>query len=241
MKKTILLSSIFALGAAFATGTDVESGNSLAVLDVTITKVDLALNNRTLVAVPFLGYGTDGAVAVQDIVKTSELGSPSKIYVPTAENTYATWTINKDGSWQHDSGVINVPLNGKATESADTTGGAHTIGRGDSFWLEPNTSGKIYLLGEGPTAAGVSVAKPGWNLIGNTSLQNCTIADGANGDKIVVQVANNNLRYYTYKSGTGWYYVQDNDLMKKYENPTLVPGQGLWYFNGDTSDRNVQW
>ena len=78
MKKTILLSSILAVGAALATDTVVLSANAIGALDVTITNAP----TQQLIAAPFVGYGTEGAVAVKDIVKTSNLAENSKMYFP---------------------------------------------------------------------------------------------------------------------------------------------------------------
>lgn len=67
MKKTILLSSLFAAAAAVAG--EVVSSNAVAALN---KPIDVKAK-QTLLAVPFEGYETSGKVKVADIVKTSDL------------------------------------------------------------------------------------------------------------------------------------------------------------------------
>ena len=244
MKKTILLSSLFAVGAAFA-ATEVDSGNAVGALDLSVTNTP----KQTLISVPFVGYETNVAVKVKDMVKTSNLANGSKLYVADGDGGYHTWKLF-NGTWVADTkvtiGAGGQPSAGE-TDSQDTV----TVKRGDSFWLEPvftspAASGTIYLLGQKGDGAGSSTAAEKWNLLGNASvdpvmLSNAQDSGYDNGEQVVVQV-NGKLRYYTYKSGKGgWYYVKDDGTRSNPENEALqiAAGQGFWY--RASSSKTIDW
>lgn len=234
MKKTILLSSILAVGAVFAE-TTVTSGNAIGALDLTISTT----RPQTLVSVPFLGYN-GGAVAVQDMVKTSNLGEGSKLYVANGSGGYDTWTL-QEGTWTPNKKVTIGP-NGAAIEGVTIDQSEATVARGGAFWIEPVNpeSGKIYLLGQGVTTAGSSTVVPNvWNLVGNTAAEAKTISTSGYtaGDKICVQKDNTEgtLLTYTYRSKepAGWYKAG------KLETLTIQPGQGFWFFSKVTT--SIAW
>ena len=228
MKKTILLSSLFAVGAAFAT--TVESGNAVGALDKQISTSDA---NQILISVPFLGYENGGAVKVCDMVKTSNLDEGSKLYVPDDKGTYNTWTLNASGEWVADLKVTIVNFGTPGVEPSDNQANA-TVERGSAFWLQPKfrtgtTTDTIFLLGQGVADDGQSTAAQGWNLIGNASLKDVDLKDleAATDDQIVVQ-ENGALRYYTFKEGKGWRYTNGGKWVAN-GLVTIKPGQGLWY------------
>ena len=240
MKKTILLSTLFAAAAAVAT--DVASGNAVAALNTTVTNSA----DQTLLAVPFEGYETSGQVKVADIVKTSNLADNSKLYVPNRGGGYDTWTL-QSGQWVAD---VKVSVGSDGTVTALETGSADnlTINRGDAFWLEPvfpsgNSSGTVFLLGQGDGTSGTSTVVSGWNLVGNASTGEVSLANlaSSDGDLIIVQ-NEGKLRYYTYKSGTGkgWRYQIGTSWSNPTENPlTIAPGQGFWYKSATT--KSINW
>ena len=243
MKKTILLSSILAVGAVFADGTAVVSTNAIGALDCAITNA----SNQTLIAVPFLGYDTDGKVAVKDMVKTSNLAEGSKLYVPDGTGAYNTWTLSAAGEWVADQ-KVTIIQNGTPTVGESANQSEAKISRGDSFWLEPifkesATSGTIYLLGQAAGTAGASSkAAKNWNLMGNASVNLVTLgtAGFADGETIVVQVEGK-LRYYIFKSEIGWRYTKSDG---KWSDPAkeplaLAPGQGFWY--NAKSAKTIDW
>ena len=232
MKKTILLSSILAVGAAFAEapGTDVECDNLIGALDVTISTT----RAQTLVSVPFLGYN-GGAVKVEEMVKTSNLGVNSKLYVANENGGYDTWKLNSDNTWEPDAkvtiGTDGVPVVGESAPQSDAT-----ANRGDAFWIEPanGSTGKIYLLGQGVTTAGSSAVSEGWNLVGNTSAEAKTISGEGykKGEKICVQLndAKGSLDSYTFKVNVGWVKIGDREA----STVTIEPGQGFWFLSKGT-------
>ena len=238
MKKTILLSSILALGAVFAAGTDVTSGNAIGVLDVAVEAVPA----QKLIAVPFGGYGTGGAVAVKDMVKTSNLAAGSRLYVADGKGTYNTWTLNAEGAWAADT-KVNISSSAQPTAGSSDSQDDATVNRGDAFWIQPifkdGTSGALYLLGEGETTSGQSTVEAGWNLVGNTA----TIARHVSnegylkGEKICIQRndAVGSLESYTFKDELGW--VKTGARVAS--TITIQPGQGFWFLSKGT--KSIAW
>ena len=236
MKKTILLSSLFAVGAAFAG--EVTNANAVAALDFAVTTAAA----QTLVAVPFEGFEEGGKVKVNDIVKTSDLGDGSKLYVPNAEGKYDTWTLT-EGEWEADVqveiGTAGTPVEKVGVNSTDVS-----VDRGDAFWIQPTAAGTIYLLGQGTDPGTSTAVKNCWNLIGNASIAKKTIGldtiKGKDGDQIVVQV-DGLLRYYTYTTDNGWRYKEKG----KWKSDSLVikAGQGFWYKYASTEEntKTIQW
>ena len=223
MKKTILLSSLFAVGAAFAG--EVTNANAIAALDLEVTNTPA----QTLVAVPFEGFEAGGKVKVNDIVKTSNLGNGSKLYVPNAEGTYNTWTLS-DGGWVPADQVV-IGKDGTPDEKEGVDSNDVEVDRGSAFWIQPAATGTIFLLGQKSEAAGSSTVKPNaWNMIGNASPEEKEIGTefaAASFDQIVVQV-DGKLRYYTYKYEKGWRY-QNAEGTWISASPRIAAGQGLWY------------
>ena len=241
MKKTILLSTLFAAAAAVAE-TTVESGNAVAALSTTVS--DSA--KQTLLAVPFEGYETSGQVKVADIVKTSGLADDSKLYVPNTIGEYDTWTL-QSGQWTADV-KVSVGLDGTVTKSTTASADNLTIKRGDAFWLEPQfesgkSSGTVILLGQGDGNSGTSSVAPGWNLVGNASTSAVSLAalTSSDGDQIIVQ-NEGMLRYYTYKPGKGWRYQIGMAWSNPEDNPlTIAPGRGFWYKSKSDADKTINW
>ena len=239
MKKTILLSSILAVGAAFAT--DVESANAIGALDVTITTSP----KQTLIAAPFVGYETDGEIKVKDIVKTSNLKAGSKLYAVNSDGGYNTWTLDANGAWAADQ-YVSVIAGGQPSVGTAENQGEATIKRGDAFWIEPIfddsiTEGTIFLLGQTSVEAGTSSASGNqWNLIGNASVEAFNIAglSGANGDQIVVQNGSA-LKYYTYNTTKGGWCITDKGKLTKQDTLSIPAGHGFWY--KPASDTVINW
>ena len=242
MKKTILLSSLFAVGAAFAT--TVESGNAVGALDKQISTSDAT---QILISVPFIGYENGGAVKVEDMVKTSDLAQNSKLYVPNGTaGGYDTWTLDSDGKWVADK-KVTISATG-TSEGVSLDQNTATANRGDSFWLEPKfkneaPSGTIFLLGQGVADDGQSTADAGcWNLIGNASLKSVQLKTlkGTKGDQIIVQVGGK-LRYYSYNREMWTYQDPTTGERVTDDNVEIKPGQGLWYKNASNEDLPINW
>lgn len=242
MKKTILLSSLFAAAAAVAG--EVVSSNAVAALYKEIARSDT--QKQTLLAVPFEGYEEAGKVKVADIVKTSNLAKDSKLYVPTSDGQYDTWTLDENGQWIPG---VKVSVGSDGTVAPSETGSAEDrkINRGDAFWLEPvfasGNAGTVFLLGQGDGTPGTStVAAKVWNLVGNASTEEVSLAglESSDLDQIIVQV-DGALRYYTYKGAKGgWRYQIGTDWSKPDTKPLkIAPGQGFWYKSDEA--RIINW
>ena len=228
MKKTILLSSILAVGAALA------DANDVAVTSTELGVMGVAKPNSTqaLIAVPFLGYDK-GNINVADMINTAELAAGTKLYVPNGSGEYSVWNLSAEKQWEKTDSVkigevtaLETGLD--AVEAKADLGGA--------FWLEPaaGSAAIFYLLGQ-PTASGSSTAVAGkWNLIGNTSGSEVSLANlkGTTGDQIVLPLEDEDgkLRYYTYKDGKGWRYQTSTGAWSIPANDPLkvAVGKGIW-------------
>ena len=125
MKKTILLSSILAVGAAFASAT-VDS------TEIGVMGIDMPTGSG-LIAVPFLGYDTENIV-VADMVNTAELAPGSKLYVPNTSGNYEVRTVNSCKAWDK---TASVAIGTSVAAGAGVEANKVTTARGGSFWLDP--------------------------------------------------------------------------------------------------------
>ena len=236
MKKTILLSSILSVGAAFAavTPTPIEV-NSTEVGVIKLTKPTKA----TLIAVPFLGY-EGGDIKVADMINTAELAEGTKLYVPHKDSstlTYDVWTLGSGKKWEPPTTNVDISKLGDTTESEGIAASEVSVARGGSYWLEPaaGSSANIYLLGK-PAAAGTSTAVAGkWNLVGNasTAAVHTLGKAAAKRDQVAIQIIGKFV-YYTYMGdptdgGNGWCCKDENgETLTNQELPVAL-GQGLWF------------
>lgn len=238
MKKTILLSSLFAtavvgLGAlaadnGVANGVSVESANAVGVLDVSVVA-----GREQLVAVPFGGYD-GGEVTVADIVKTSGLGEGSKLTAVSRSGLEVnSWTLN-EGQWVP-AVQVKVSNDGTSSETQGDSPATTTISRGDAFWLNPKTSGgTAYVLGQQASGAAAVSTSEGWNIVGNPKVGETPVSEVLTspkaGDILVRDVGGNQDRYtYDGSKWTQWAVV--NETLKLVEaSPELKPGEGCWVY-----------
>lgn len=243
MKKAILLSSVLAIGAAFAT--DVTSGNAIGVLK-------FSTENRSavmLVAVPFAGYGSAACdVKVTDLISTSGLPDGTILRAARAtQGEYDVWHL-ENGQWEP-SEVVTINAAGQGEVSNAGSAVDKTIGRGNSVWLdfsdltEPLTKpANVTLLGQmpGPGEGSLTLASGKWSLIGNPGVTasfnlKSAITNAGTRDRICVQDANGNLKDYTYSGGDWKFRDSDGKVQAVGEDGLIVKdGEGCWYFaNGD--------
>lgn len=221
MKKTILLSSIFAVGAAFAAAT-VDSPNVIGTLPVEVS------TGQQLMAAPFAD--SDGTIAVNDMVKTDDLSNGDALYVAKSDG-YEKWTFNATTRKWDPAKKVTIGADGSAVVGDEFTADEVRVKRGDAFWLQTAKGGNVTLLGsksEFPPA--VAVANK-WNLVSNPTIGPKTLAGGVNGDKVAVPSAATDgyLRVYTFRSGSGWWYA-DGDGRHFNQTITVHAGKGVWYF-----------
>lgn len=223
MKKAILFSSIFAIGAAVA----VDSDNAIGV--ATIDPTDKG--DQKLVAVPFDGY-VDGAVNVSDLVSPTGLAEGSKLYV-VVNNGYAVWNLSKEGDWVS-ANVVSIGKNGVQSEVATSfEADKVTVKRGDAFWLEPATGSATtaYLLGQMPdsiSSGSVTTSAGKWNYIGNPLTVKATLSGSfASGDVIIKQTSTGVQKNYTYGNDA---WNSRSGLSKTTDSAiSLQPGEGCWF------------
>ena len=239
MKKTILLSSILAVGAAFADAT--VNSTEVGVMGVAMP------TKAALIAVPFLGYDVS-AITIADMVNTAELAVGSKLYAPNGSGQYNVWELKSgEGNtkfWDKTSSNVTI---GNAGTQETVTPNANTVttARGEAFWLEPapaTSAENCYLLGKPADTTGTSVAVADkWNLIGNTSGQPVKLPSGGfvRGDMVSVPQENGNLLTYNWKSDKNWWLRQGAEI-KDNQEITIPAGQGIWFF-AKGSDRTITW
>ena len=228
MKKTILLSSIFAVGAALAT--TVDSPNVIGTLPVAVSA------GQQLMAAPFAD--SDGTIAVNDMVKTADLTDGDALYVATSDG-YDKWTFDAENRKWKPAKKVTIGAGGVAAEGESFSATDVKVKRGDAFWLQTAKGGNVTLLGsksEFPPA--VAVANK-WNLVSNPTIEPKKLAGGVNGDKVAVPSVETDgyLTVYTFRSGSGWWYA-DSDGRHTGQTVTVPAGKGVWYFAAG-SDRTL--
>ena len=243
MKKTILITSVFAVGAALADGpqpVEVVSSNAAGVLEV----ASVPAGRPVLVAVPFAGYGANGgALKVTELVSTRGLPEGTLLRAVKAIDgrtaTYDTWQL-ESGEWVVPY-TVEVDETGAGTKGATPSADTVSLARGHAFWLElpAGTSGSFTMLGQEPAAGGsISLEKGKWNLVGNPGVEPAQleqrISGATAGDQIVIASAQGTALPYTF-DGTDWTKVID--LAGKTGTPPAVgAGQGVWIFvQGDAT------
>ena len=234
MKKTILLSTVLAATAALATSKNYDSDNVFGLRSVSYAK------DYTLVAIPFVDYGTGGTevgVKVNEIIKTSNLSVGDKIYASNGSD-YDCWELQKSGNEKIWVSVDKVNIAGSAvTEAKTTDAAAAALKRGDAFWLvrsAPSASA-FYLMGQAPTEEGVTVSLTvGNNLVANTKSAALDIStlEGVAGDSITLPTAGKADQYFAY-NGSAWLKKTVQNKMTKYvaltDGDKIPAGVGFIY------------
>lgn len=232
MKKAILLSSVLAIGAAFAT--DVTSGNAIGVLKFSTSGRPAVM----LVAVPFAGYGSaDCNVRVTDLISTA--GLPDGTILRAARETqgeYDVWHL-VNGQWEP-SEVVIINDAGQGKSSNAGSADDKTIGRGNSVWLDFSGLTKpanVTLLGQMPGSGSLALASEKWNLIGNPGVANGfdiigAIVKAGNEDKICIQHTSGTLTTYERLDDGWWIRDPDSGFPSEVTTLPIKDGEGCWYF-----------
>lgn len=229
MKKTILLSSIFAVGAAFAAAT-VDSPNVIGTLPVAVSA------GQQLMAAPFAD--SDGKIAVNDMVKTANLSDGDALYVARSDG-YEKWTFDATNRKWDPAKKVTIGADGSAVVGDEFTADEVRVKRGDAFWLETKNGGNVTLLGSKSDATPAVAVANKWNLVSNPTIEPKNLAGGVNGDKVAVPSVETDgyLTVYTFRSGSGWWYA-DSDGRHTDQTVTVPAGKGVWYFAAG-SDRTL--
>ena len=229
MKKTILLSSIFAAGAVLA-ATDVDS-SVIGALPTTVKA------GQQLIPAPFIGDASAGTIAVNDMIKTSDLDDGTLLYVANEAGGYDMWEL-KNGEWTPSKKVAFEGGELKEVGSVEAT--VATVKRGDAFWLETKADGSVILLGNKDEADSRTIpAKAGLNLIGNPTIAEYNVLNAlknsSNGDQVIV---NNEGSQLTYKKQSGVWKFRDpsDNKVKAVTGIQLQPGEACWFKAGAAQD-----
>ena len=226
MKKTILLSSILAAGAVLA-----EANVDSSVIGALPTNV--SADQQLLIPAPFVGNAEKGTIAVNDMVKTSDLIDGALLYVANEAGGYDMWEL-QGGEWTAAKKVSVV--NGELRESETPSAAVATVKRGDAFWLVPKNSGSVILLGNKDEALSRKIqAKAGLNLIGNPTIDEYNVlnalVESADGDQVIVNKNGSQLTYK--KQGTTWKYRDSSThKVESVDAIQLQPGEACWFKAG---------
>ncbi len=231
MKK--LLSVAFCAAAALSFAAEVK------IADVGVTKVSIPAGQKnTIIAASFNNLSdVNAAVQIANLVKTTGLkaGDELRLY---KDGKYSVWTLNADdGQW-----VAPTTVTTEGTEKgADPATTDASVG--DGLWFirkNAEDAASVVLYGSYKTGSKImTVTANAWNLIGNPTFTNYEFKTGTKGDKIR-KVVNGDVREYIRKS-SAWKYQTFSDGVLKWvtENPTVAPGEGIWY--NPVSATSVTW
>lgn len=227
MKKELLIVVLFMTGAVFAGEFVSETTGVLACTSST---------KETIVSIPWVGYGKDAKIKVNEIIRTAGLEAGDKLLAPDGQGGYDSWTLT-NGAWVAD------PKTKIGKSGADSQPGADAtkeLVRGDGFWLikakTPEKPFTYYLIGQQPATVGVTVPVSGtpagkWFLVAPTSTAKVNILDLVNeavgGDLITLA---DGTQYI--KARSGWRLVgKDTGLAtgEVVSEIPLAPGHGFWY------------
>lgn len=228
MKKAILLSSVFAIGAAFAGTTTVDGQNVLGTLKFSTE----GRPNQMLVAVPFAGYGA-GNISPTNLVSTSGLPEGTILRAVNSDGSgYDVWRVTDAKTWEK----VNTVSVGDQPKAPGST----AAGRGSSLWLDFSTvskPGDVLLLGQMGASSGAVKLAEGMNLIGNPSATGSfnlaaggVVTDAGAGDMIYVQTGSGVLKTYKFSATKdGWTYT-DQSGVHVVESITVNAGEGCWFY-----------
>lgn len=254
MKKIVLLSSIFAMGAVFAA--DIEGTNDCsnvigALANPTVTTTDGKVQ-KILVALPFLGYGAGNVNSnkVCDLIATANLPEETILRVVTKSKgrevtEWNGWQLVTETGIKKWRNIKAIEIDGKVDGIRVSTPLAKNpedveVGRGSSFWLELPATDKpanFYTLGQVDfdSSKSITLEAGKWNLVGNPGVESFDIlaklthGDGgfAFNDQITVQSAPGSTLStisYTYNTSKGAFRRGVTNCTQI----PLEPGQGCW-------------
>lgn len=251
MKKLLSLAFCAAATAAFAAD-EITLADEVGVTMVTLP----AGQTNTIIAVSFTDFDT-GNVSISNLVKTTSLAAGDEILLYTAKDTYSAWKLDANKVWQKAVKTYTVDGNGVATESEGDDPATTTATVGTGLWIvrkNPTTAVSIAIYGKYTAGRTSSLIADAWNLVGNAGLASYTFTTGTAGDELIKVLANGARRRYMYDATEGWTYfvyttknetIQGEEKVvlqgkQEKENPTLVPGEGFWYYTTN-ADLTVSW
>ena len=233
----------------------VAAGAALAVEPVTVATVEVrAVNSgltNTIVAIPGLDLATGGALAISNLVKTTNLAAGDMLYA-FSNGEYETWElVNTAGvkHWEKATIKCTIRADGQDTE-AGASSASYTMSVGSGIWLSRKMSGStgaFYVYAQKPASIDDStVAAGATELLGNPTGDDATpTIDGAqNGDQIIVPSSTGFLKVvnftYEVKDDVGAWV--DDDFKSGLPSNLIKAGTGFWYkAASDGSTRTISW
>ena len=229
----------------------VAAGAALAVEPVTVATVEVrAVNSgltNTIVAIPGLDLATGDALAISNLVKTTNLAAGDMLYA-FSNGEYETWELVDTAGvkhWDKATYTCTISANGDRTDTG-TSASSYTMSVGSGIWLSRKASGStdaFYVYAQNPGSIGsTSVAAGKTVLLGNPKATNAapTISGARSKDKIIVPTAGL-PKYYNY-SGTVWQSVTGAEVTSSETPPSITAGTGFWYKASEASGtRTITW
>lgn len=234
MKKLICGFLCVAVGVALA---DVES----VVATIEVRAITSSLTN-TIVAIPGLDLATGDALAISNLVKTTNLAAGDKL-VAFDGNTYETWVLSETGGKHWVKTAQKITISAVAVEeNTGTPASLYTMPVGKGIWLSRTASGTsspFYVYAQQPATTSTTVAAKETALVGNPTQSNRipTIATPEEGDQVVVPKSGMPVTY-TYK-GSSWKVQSGWSGETTASLPTIPAGTGFWYVSNSNSVNGV--
>lgn len=233
------------------------SAMSLFAVDVTVatvdvTAIDSGLSN-TVVAVSGLDLATGGALAISNLVKTTDLTVGDKLYA-FSNGKYECWTLSAANKWERAEKQYTISGSGEIVEDSGTPASLFTLTVGSGIWLSRQDATKpFYIYGQHTDTKTSTVAAGATALVGNPTMQTAkapvSIEGCKNGDRILVPgagmlrefkyVGSNDLyesNKWEYKAG--WSGTVTNSLPP---TATVPAGTGFWYKSTGEQPVTINW
>ena len=213
------------------------------VSTIEVRAVNSGLTN-TVVAVPGIDLASDGAVAISNLVKTTNLAEGDRL-VAFTNDKYESWVLNASKVWVKNSKLITIDGSGAVSEGEGTASDLMTLGVGSGIWLSrvaSGTSAPFYVYARQPSTTNSTVAAGSAALVGNPTIQNKspTITGMANKDQIMIP-KDKFPEIYTYSDGK-WKWIDSSDKIQESATPpSITAGTGFWYVSKGGSNVTINW
>ena len=218
------------------------AGVALAVEPEVVAVVEVRAitspNVNTVVAIPGLDLATRGALAISNLVKTTNL-EVGDMLVAFSGSEFESWELQSVGGvkvWTKASGRYVVNGQGSLVEVSASGADTYTLPVGSGIWLSRKGTPRstsladtpFYVYAQQPDTTTMTIGS-GTSLVGNpTQLSKApSVTDPSEGDKISIPGTGLNAEYmYTnsvWKTKKGWSGWVQADL------PAIPAGTGFWY------------
>lgn len=215
------------------------------VSTIEVRAVNSGLTN-TVVAIPGIDLASDSALAISNLVKTTNLAAGDRLVVFT-NNTYESWVLNASKVWEKNSKLVTIDGSGAVSEGSGTASDLMMLGVGSGIWLSrvaSGTSNPFYVYARQPSTTNSTVAAGATALVGNPTIQNKspTITGMANKDQIMVPTDKFPTIYTYSNSDAKWKWIDPSDKVQESAvPPAITAGTGFWYVSKGESSVTINW